>query len=300
MADPPSVGSGQPCGPEKFELERMPPEIVIVLDRSSSMSATDNRMTTRWAEATAALDDTLRSTEATVHWGLKMFPSMSGCGVTPGLDEGVRRESHAAITDRITTAGHNSPFDNERPTPTAVKAAVDYLRARTTKNPKAIVLITDGEPTCNLYGLAGGDREGAVAAIEAGVAAGFTTYVIGIATDGSVASVTLDMMAVAGAAPRTDMPRYHPVNTHQDLITILNMIAGRAATCVFSLSKAPASSNAAVRIDGMVIPKDVANGWSYDAAQKSLQLNGSTCERLKGSQTVNVSITFGCPPLIIP
>jgi hypothetical protein len=131
------------------------------------------------------------------------------------------------------------------------------------------------------------------------VAAGFKTYVIGIATAGSTSSTTLDMMADAGKAPRMGMPRYYPMNTRQDLIATLNMIAGQISTCVFPLSKAPPSMNAAVKIDGLIVNKDAANGWSYGAGDKSIQLNGMSCERLKNSQKANVSIIFACPGVVI-
>ncbi len=295
-----ATDEGRACSLEKFDLERNPPELLLVLDRSGSMNIRDGRMTSRWDETTAGLNETLKSTENLVHWGLKMFPSVSGCGVTLGVEEDVKPANYTTVFGRITTAGFNNTGDGGTPTAAAMNAAVAYLKTRTTKNPKFIVLATDGEPNCAANNANANGRDGAIASIAAAVAAGFRTYVIGIATAGSGASATLDLMADAGKAPRMGTPRYFPVNIRQDLIATLNMIAGQISTCVFPLSKAPPSLNAAVKIDGVTVNKDPANGWSYGAGDKSIQLNGMSCERLKNVQKANVSITFACPGVIIP
>ncbi len=293
-SEPPA--EGKPCALEKFELERNPAELLLVLDRSGSMTQKDPpRTTTRWEETTAALNETLKATENLVSWGLKMFPTTSQCTVTPGVEEDVKPANYMTVYGRVIGA---PPMGGNTPTTAAMNAAVTYLKTRTTKNPKFIVLATDGDPNC--LGAGGGqDRAGAIAAVGAAAAAGFKTYVIGIATAGSAATVTLDMMADAGKAPRMGTPRYYPVTTRQELVATLSMIAGQISSCVFPFSKPPPSTNAAVKIDGMIVTKDPTDGWSYGAGDQSIQLNGTSCERLKSAQKADVSITFQCPGVII-
>ncbi len=297
--DPLNTGEGKACALEKFELERNPPELLLVLDRSGSMTSKDARLTSRWVETTAALDATLKATENVVSWGLKMFPTpgMGNCGVGPGVEEDVRPANYMMVFGRINAVA-TAPAGNT-PTAAAITAGTAYLKTRTTKNPKFIVLATDGEPNCEILNPGASGRAAAVAAIDAAAVAGYKTYVIGIATAGSNASTTLDQMADAGQTPRMAMPRYYPVNTRQDLIMVLNTIAGQISSCVFPLSKAPPSMNAAVKIDGVIVTKDPANGWSYGAGDKSIQLNGTSCERLRSAQKADVSITFACPGVII-
>jgi hypothetical protein len=293
------AGSTDPektCGLETFMLERLPPELLLVLDRSSSMrrEAKDS-VGTLWSDTVGALDQVVRTTEASVQWGLKMFPYPSGCDVSQGVEVPIGAVNHRNVLNSVMMANYNMTSETGTPTRAAMLKAIDYLGTVRTKNPKYIVLATDGEPNCD------GGITGAVQAVREAASAGFKTFVVGIAIERRAHDV-LNQMALAGGEPRSDlMFRYYPVANKADLIDVLNQITVRVSNCVFPLSKAPpAPESVKVTVDGQRVPQDKNNGWSYGPKNMSIQLNGSWCEQVKAGKGQNVSIVFGCKGMIIP
>lgn len=301
----PSVSGPRPddktCGFQNYMLERLPPEILIVLDRSSSM----NRMATGapgnlWMNTTSALDEVVRTTQDKVQWGLKMYPVPGGCNVADNVEVAIAPTNHMPVVMSMMGMGYNMTGDGGTPTADAIRRGVAYLRTVTTKNPKYIVLATDGEPNCP--GNMG--RQQSIAAITEAVGAGYKVFVIGIAVGnaGSTGSVILNEMAAAGGEPRMDpMFKYYPVGNKADLVTALEKITVAVSNCVFPLDKKPPAPNdVAVDVAGTRIKQDPMNGWSYGANMMSIQLNGDACEKVKMGNANQVKITFGCPGFVIP
>jgi len=302
MLQPPPPGSVDPekvCGLETVPLERLPAELLLVLDRSTSMIS-DRLLTrqTHWQATTAAMNSVIAETQAGVMWGLKMFPTTSVCSVAPGVERDVELQNHTAIENlvRQSTPGTN----NGTPTTAAMRAALAYLSRRTTPNPKYILLATDGEPTCrndipNRNGL---DHVAAIESVAAAAAAGFHTFVVGIAAQRQAGQAldTLNAMAEAGAEPRAGETKFYSVTSEAELIAALGAIAGQVGSCTFPLSKAPPSADdVAVKADGMRVPRSNTDGWRYGADQRSVVLEGSYCDRAKAGSFKNVTITLGCP-----
>ena len=254
----------------------------------------------RWEETTAAVTDVLRQTDGSIHWGLKNFPTPSGCKVEPGIEVPIGPMS-AAVVDAIATT-LPSMGASGTPTGLAMQAATGYLRTRATINPKYVVLATDGEPACYgmdevLYRLA------AVDAIAAANAAGFPTFVIGIATAGTDADIILNAMARAGGRPRVGDPAYYPVASKQSLVEALGQITRVVATCDFPLTSTPPSPNdVAVNVDGTRVLRDPTrmNGWEYSPDGKVVVLHGAICDLIKAGKAKDVDIIFGCPNVPIP
>jgi hypothetical protein len=298
------------CGLENFKLEKTPPDLMLVLDRSSSMNepvASAGAGATLWTETLAAVDTVVMNTQTGVNWGLKLFPLPTGCQVSAAEEVAVAPNNYMPVIDKArmtgtnTTAGGNS---GGTPTDTAVKNATTYLTGllATRKNPKYLLLATDGEPTCgngaNISDSAA--RPLAIAAIQAAVAAGFKTYVIGISIDPQ-GIATLNDMAVAGGVPRNDpMTKFYPVANKADLVTALTAITGQVTNCVFPLSKPPpVPSNVKVTVDGTKVEENMMNGWSYTSNNMAIQFNGALCEQIK-TGNAQVNIVFGCPGVVIP
>jgi hypothetical protein len=297
------------CGLEDFKLDKVPPEILLVLDRSSSMnepSVGGAAGATLWTDALAAVQDVLNTTQMAVHWGLSMFPMPNSCLVGATPEVAVAPNNASAVYGKAMTTGSNmSSQGTGTPTDTAMTAATAYLTGRNgvNKNPRYIVLATDGEPTC-----VGGARANAnaavaptLAAIQAAVAAGFKTYVIGIAID-PTGIATLNQMAEAGGVPRMDpTTKFYPAANKSELSAALNVITGQVSNCVFPLSKPPpAPDSVKVTVDGQRVDKSTTDGWSYTSPQNTaIQLNGTWCEKVKTS-AAQVGIVFGCPDIPIP
>ncbi|MFZ5891398.1 MAG: vWA domain-containing protein [Myxococcota bacterium] len=172
----------------------------------------------------------------------------------------------------------------------------------------AIVLVTDGQPTCG--------------ANEAGIAArllmrGIKTYVVGL--PGAQGAAVLDRIAIAGGtAPAgcTSACYYYPDNPGA-LEEALALVATRVVTtetrlsiedCHFQLSPAAGSNPNDVHLlvtdaasgQRFEVPRDATNGWLLSADQSSATLMGSTCEAAKAGHFSTIAFEYGCviaPPL---
>jgi len=66
------------CGEHRFDLERKPAELLLVLDRSASMKdepdgASD--ATPKWDLVVPAITQAIQATDSAISWGLKLFPN---------------------------------------------------------------------------------------------------------------------------------------------------------------------------------------------------------------------------------
>ena len=291
------------CGFQNYMLERRPAELLLVLDRSGSMREPPNFMTltSKWDETVPALNETIMKTDATVSWGMKMFPAgLIACSTTDGVDVPIAANNAAMMLASI--AG-TTPSGNGTPTRYAMQKAIAHLKATPTNTPRYILLATDGEPNC-ADGLTNQlvDPDGAIEAVRMAAAEGFKTFVIGIATMFGDANMTLNRMAEAGGEPRMGDPRYYPVASRAELVNALSLITGKVADCVFPLDKLPPSPNdVAVDVNGMRVTRDQTkmNGWDYTANNMAIQIHGPACEAIK-TANAQVKITFGCPGVLIP
>jgi hypothetical protein len=303
--DIPDLGAITPadrsCGFQKFDLKRVTPELLLVLDRSSSMKIkVPGGTTNRWVDATAAVDEAIMRTQADVHWGLKVFPTgQRECAVGNGVEVSVRPDNHAMISTAIKAT---MPEGSGTPTQAAIRAGVAYLKQRDSTRPQFIVLTTDGYPNCRGGSdKDGDDAAGAVAAVKDAVGMGIQTFVIGLGTAASEHMVLNDL-ATAGMQARPGETKYYPAANRADLVTTLETITGKISSCVFALDKAPPSpEDVAVDVDGVRLSQDPAKaqGWAYGADGKSIELLGTACDALK-TKGAKVEITFGCPGVLIP
>jgi hypothetical protein len=308
LPEPPSApanpggADARECGFEKFKLDRVPPSLLLVLDRSSSMGRAAVGAAagaTLWSETIGALDEVIKGTQANVKWGLKLFPFPDGCAVANGAEVVVGANNYDMVLSRVRTDGFNQNGQGGTPTEAAMRRAIDYLRTLPDTNPKYIVLATDGEPNCPI-GSSEMARTASLLSVQAATASGFKTYVIGIAI-GPEAIETLNLFAVAGGVPRSGPLQFYPVGNRTDLTQALGEIAGQITSCSFTLSKAPpAPDSVKVTIDGERVPPSASDGWSYSNPQNTgIQLNGGWCERLK-TKAGQVDIVLGCPGVVVP
>jgi hypothetical protein len=312
---PGEFGSGGPtpdanCGLRTFGLDKLPPDLLIVLDRSGSMvnKATGGSCDlpgamcgSRWVEMTKAINQVVAATQTSIRWGLKFFTNIPACEITDGATVDIGANTAPAIA----TAIMNMTTGGQTPTRGAMVSAGAYLKALTDPNPKFVMLATDGEPNCMVGNpmLPFPDTDAAIGSIKAVADLGFPVYVIGVATSGDVLDMTLRQMAKAGGRPRTADPEYYPVSSSSDLVAALAQIGGQIASCTFALgSQPPDPMNVAVNADGARVPQDLThmNGWDYGPGMMSIQLYGSWCDKAKANLVKDVQAIFGCPGIVIP
>jgi hypothetical protein len=309
---PPPSGDAN-CGNETSSTKREPADVLLVLDRSGSMSysiaddcccdpqyscPTDfckdkSNCTVRWKGLTSAVQQTLSTTQE-IHWGLKLYSSSGGssCGVNPGVEVEISTTSASSIQTQIEKAVPGS----STPTAKAVNAALTYLKTVTDQSNKVILLATDGEPNCKGDVSKESDVDGTITAITAAKSAGFPVYVIGIGP--SVGN--LDNFAQAGGTGK-----FFPATSSEELVKALAAISKAVASCTFSLSTPPPDiNNIAVYLDKNLIPKNDSNGWSLSGNSQTVLLNGTYCDKITSGEATTVQVLFGCPgynpPIIIP
>jgi hypothetical protein len=323
-------GTGAYCGQLTRPLTALPPDILILLDRSGSMNndITDNPCigdggisipangscgaSSKWALVTSALNQVVGETDTAVNWGLKFFPDVgdSSCTASGAPAVSIGSANGTAIASAIagqTTAVGAVMGSNGTPTNAGETSAAAYLATLTDANPKFILLATDGLPTCATGGVTGSmsnDSAGAIAAVQTAFNAGIPTFVVGIATAGFTGDTTLSEMANAGGYPRTGSPSYYPVSTTQELTaTLSNLVATVATECTFALGPPPTNDGRTgldrinIFVDGAPLARDPSHtrGWDYTDATKALiTVYGPDCNNLLNGVTQWVTVAFTC------
>jgi hypothetical protein len=318
---------GSNCGVLDRPLVMLPPDVLIVLDRSGSMdndiddkgcsgdggvgTGTGNcGANSKWGIMTPAIKSVVTATETDVNWGLKFFanPGDSNCGVNTMAAVNIAMMNATAVNNAITmqtnTAGGISG-GSRTPTRAAISNAVTYLRSVTEPNPKFILLATDGLPNCPAQGGNTGadDSPAAIQAVKDAYTAGIPTFVVGIATGGmGTADATLTSMAMAGGYPQPGTPAYFSVDSQQALVDALNKIVTQVGgSCLFALGPTPTNNGTtshdkiSVFADGTQINHDPAQGWEFsDPSHNAITLNGQLCQDVMSGAVKNVNVVYQC------
>jgi hypothetical protein len=292
------------CGVVENPVTRLPPDILLVLDKSGSMNASADGTcmencgaASKWSQTTTALNEVIPATDATVNWGMKLFATSGTCTVSNQVEIPVTEMNAGAVVNRInmTNTGGSTP------TRLAIQAAANYLDGLTRPNPKFILLATDGLPNC-APGQPNQDPDvmGAVTAVTNALSAGVPTFVIGIAlTTDPTADQTLSMMATAGGYPRQGTPTYYPVSNTADLVAALNAIVTIAGSCTYPIPAPPNNMTSRSQIDvfvnGTTIPMSTTDGWSYgNTEMTSVVINGPLCQQIMDGNVTDVKVVFRC------
>lgn len=303
------------CAEANPQTMNLPPDVLIVLDRSGSMNDDLNDQpcmagcTSKWTTAVTTLTSYLPTVQTTVNWGLKLFASNSGgggnssCSVNAGTEVAPAASNATAIINRLgmTTAGSSTP------TTAAMTAASAYLKTLNDGNPKFILLVTDGIPTCGKAACAAGvntgggtmnqcDDANAIAAVKTvHDTDGIPTFVLGIGTENSPGDSTLSQMAVNGGFPRNGTPQYYPIGSADDLTQAFMSITQTVGQCFFSVSPALTGTQSVggVTYDGGSIPADATNGYTVEG-KNGIRLNGKACDDFMAGTIKNVRVLVDC------
>ena len=302
------------CGQTSVTVMPVPPDILIVQDKSLSMSMdpsggncgpTAAAGCSKWAQVSAAMDTVVMATQGTVNWGLIFFGSDNMCGVNTTPIVSIAPNNYTAVSAAY--AG-NQPT-SYTPTESAVDAAAAYMKTVPDQNPKYLLLATDGIPNCKPGDrtVTDDDSPGATTAVMNAATAGFPTFVVGIGD--TMGDATLNMFAMAGGEPQTgsaDGNLFYEVNSTADLVAALTKIVGQATSCSFPLTgvsgdleKVAVSAKDASG-NTIEIMQDPVNGWSYtDPTKTAIILNGDACNDLKSVTYTGFQFIYTCATGII-
>lgn len=296
------------CGNQPFEVVIPPPNLLILLDRSQSMTEDPTGeqrpaplANQKWTLVTQAINQVVAATEANIKWGLMYFGSDSACGVAaaPVVPPGLMNAQ--MIAGAITGTQPQS----YTPTTKGVLAAGNYLSTFQDMGRKFILLATDGQPTCGGNGNSTSpDDPAAIQAVTTVAGMQIPTYVIGIATtDSPTADATLNSMAEAGGQPRAATPKYYPVMNTADLVTALDAIKTIVmGMCTYPLGTPGDNadiSRTIVTVDGKSVPNADPNGWDFDPGNASITFKGTMCADLMAGRATKVQVLYGCKTIVI-
>lgn len=313
------TGGGTACAQNKTSIEPLPPDILIVQDRSMSMTQDSTGKscaggspsgdgncgeTSKWYQVTQAIKAVVNDTQKTVNWGMFWLGNETAeCGVAAAPVVPITPDESSGP---IGTALDANVFNGAIGTPTAkaVNNAVAYLQTLTDPNPKFLLVATDGEPNCANGSSMGTDVNGAQSAVAAAKKAGIPTFVVGIAvTTNPTATQALNAMATAGGeAQKTGATQYYAVTDTESLVSTLNQIIGLTLPCKISLADTPkgdwsvaiAATDAASG-EVVEVPADPDNGWAYtDNTKSAIQLNGDACTKLKSGNYSDFGFIYTC------
>ncbi len=270
-----------------FEQRKVIPDIMLVLDKSGSMGdpLVNNNSTSKWDVMRTAVASVVSNNGDSVNFGLMMFPWTTDC-----------RDGEVRVAPQINGVGPilqemNSTSPNGKtPTHQSLARARDYFDSQPV-NPdgRIVVLATDGLPVCSSIGES-------VSVIQSLLQRDIKTYVLGFGF-GNVDISGLQSMATAGGTAQV-----YSADSPSQLNVALDSILGDVTvpSCDFALTQTPANdSDIHVRVNGVELGRDAANGWSYDESTKTISLLGAACEAVKQGGASGIEVDLGCEGTIV-
>lgn len=288
---------GGGCEDLMANIEPVAPNVLLVLDRSCSMTQVVPGGATKWEAAVAAINTFTTDYGDKIRFGLSLFPDL----VAPNCAQDVipvpiAPDSAPAIQTLLTNAlVTNDPYFPNGPCVTNIDTAMTQAAAAPEladpTRDSYVALLTDGKQAgCNA---AGGDN-GTLATIADLLAVNVPTFVLGFG-DG-VDPDQMNLFAEAGGVPNSG-PSYYDAGDQASLLAALEVIATKAISCTFTLDTVPPnSSQIYVFFDQVPVPEDptMMAGWSYDAAQNQVTFHGTACSELKSGEVEKVDVVLGC------
>ena len=311
---------GEVCGELDWEIARVIPDMLIVLDRSNSMF--DDGF---WNPVREAIYTVTGAMDYSVWFGLMIFPNIVDSPVCSGYDNQCE-PGHAPLVEigegrSIEIRDNLGPMLTCGGTPIAVtlQNARAYLDTLADSHPRFILLATDGAPNCN-DALAGGScrctnplggcvlnpgnclddvRTNEVLTDLAG--SGVQVFVLGIGT--SEWTDVLNTMAASGGTGSAFF-----AEDPDSIRATFEEIAGAVATCEFDIEAPDPTADPTLvnfYFDGVAVPGDTAdgtcdNGWGWmNPDHTRMQFCGTYCDQIMTGSVGAVTATWGCPTILI-
>jgi hypothetical protein len=300
-------------------VEIVKPKIMLVLDKSGSMSAQTwdhdadpaTAEATRWASLHGVVDELVENRQASVDFGAALFPSAEATGTITNAclmasepEVGVAEYNHEAIMHAMPSA--DAEVQGGTPATAGIEQAVGHLLSLDTEDPRAMILVTDGAANC----MAGTEEEEIATLYDEDLAGtvedahdvhGIPTYVIGIDIVDEMGTLpaanpfqSLNEVAIAGGQARDAEAMFYDVSNGEELEAALDEIA-TSLSCSIALDELPASNqHLALEVNGedQHEVQDCTDGegwrWAEAGSEGTIELCGDTCSRFQSSGDLRV------------
>jgi Mg-chelatase subunit ChlD len=298
-----STGEGPtPCQVEKTSIEPTPSDVLLVLDKSGSMSMQkwdhdDNPQTptvTRWNSLHGVVESIVTKFNKTVNFGVKLYPKIDAgsyedvgaCIVNPGVEVEVAPMNAVKVLAGIPAA--EFPVLGGTPMETGLKEAYKYLQALDPNKQRFALMVADGEisKTC-----AGEVYKEALGAVKGAHDMGIPTYVVGIDVDPMV-SADLQSLAIAGGKSNPNNPQgFYETTSQIELQAALQQIVDDTLSCVIDVTPEPSEPELFevwIGKNQVAAAADCAkdSGWVWTKPHAQIELCGQACLDLKKSGQV--------------
>lgn len=283
------------CGGEPLQATAVAPNMLIALDRSSSMVEfpVPGANANRWEVAKRVIQHLTQRYQAEIRFGLTLWPGTTrSCDRPPkqtlcaGLERAVALGplQSTAIVDALATSGTCSLGT---PIGGTLDALVTDPALADTEHDNYVVLVTDGGENCQ------GDGAAAATALRAR-SPEVKTFVVGFG--GDVDATLLTRIAENGGTARATPPRYYKADDEATLLAAFENIAGSIVPCSYTLSSAPTAATLYVFLGDQQILHDTTHrgGWDYDGATTRLTFYGASCTQVRSTGAEKLVVTYGC------
>jgi hypothetical protein len=306
-----------PCDVAEVTLESIPPNVMLVLDKSGSMVTAwdhdadpDTAPITRWNSLHQVVESVVTTFDAAASFGATLFPSAAAtgdvanaCVTSPTSEVPVAPMNLAAIVAGIPPA-EDAGLMGGTPATAGVILGRDHLLGLDPESPRVLVLVTDGAANCSVDAvdpteLVLYDEQLPVVVGAAWTDHGIPTYVVGIDATDVVAELgistidALDEVAAAGGKPLAGPHQFYQTTNQTELEAALQEIVDDAVGCTLPLEPTPAFPDLLeIHVDGALVPQVAGcdeDGWMYGdppGSYDSIVLCGTWCDELSIESSV--------------
>jgi hypothetical protein len=314
-------GSTSSCSSTATRLTAVLPVLELLVDTSGSMAkAAPNSTLTKYAVTRDALAQTITELDDGGGVGLIFYPNVRTLASCINKQEAVPIAiMDAPLRQALLAALQAQTVYGNTPTHDALQYAYERLQATTVPGDKAVVLITDGEPTYSLGCIGNGidivDSAPLITEAENASTRGIRTFVIG--SPGSEgARVALSQMATHGGTALPGCTDQGPNYCHFDMTTAVDLsaalqaalttITNSARGCRYFVPAPPGGldrSKVNVSLttnsgNSVLVPQDTSSpcssGWQFSASADEIVLCPSVCDMVKANPGIQVDLLFGC------
>ncbi len=306
-SDDDADGDSDICDALEFDIEVVPPRMMILLDGSPSMADND-----KWDTATGAISDLVETWFEQIHFGFDVFPSSGNCNVDVPVVMDVDTSAFGSIA--VIGKMPGGPTGGSTPLYCGIANFLDPTYApvfSSTEVNSYLVVVSDGSDLCGKGCCTIGTDcrlPGNSAPVFAELATDLLngdnpimTFSIGLGEEDEE-----DLNAIASNGG-TGFSQYFPAKNASALNAAFADIADQTVSCTYNFSKLePGADRNQINVyfDNTVVGYDEncvkGKGWNWvDSEHTEIEFCEQACESLKSGNVSEVLATFGCETIVV-